>query len=139
LVVTNGCFDILHPGHLFLLEEARTRGKILLVGINSDETLRVLKGPGRPAIPEKDRVAHLCALEAVNAVCVFPELDAQKFIFKSLPDLYVKGGDYTMETINQDERMLLKSLGTKIEILPKFQSHSTSDLLKKFAESPKLT
>src|SRR3954468_20547795 len=89
LVVTNGCFDILHPGHLFLLEKAAALGKTLLVGVTGDAAIHQLKGPGRPTLPERDRLLMLCALEFVSHVCLFPELDAVAFLEKSRPDIYV--------------------------------------------------
>jgi rfaE bifunctional protein nucleotidyltransferase chain/domain len=131
LVVTNGCFDILHPGHVFLLEKARAMGKTLLVGLTGDAAIRKLKGPGRPALPEGDRLLILCGFETVSHVCLFPEYDAVAFLEKARPDIYVKGGDYTIETINQDERQLLHSQGVPIEIVPKFEDRSTSTILRK--------
>lgn len=135
LVATNGCFDILHPGHLFLFEQARMHGNCLVVGVNSDAQVRKLKGEARPAISENDRVMLLAALEAVSVVCVFPEEDARQFIMKCQPDTYVKGGDYTIDTINQDERHLLDRMKIRVEILPRFENHSTSTLLKQIVTS----
>jgi rfaE bifunctional protein nucleotidyltransferase chain/domain len=136
LVVTNGCFDLLHPGHIFVLEEARMRGNTLLVGVTSDESVRKLKGPTRPITPEANRAVLLAAMEAVSAVCVFPEVDACGFLLKSLPHLYVKGGDYTLDSINQLERRLLERLSVPIEILSRFECPSTSsflaDVVKRF-------
>jgi rfaE bifunctional protein nucleotidyltransferase chain/domain len=137
LVVTNGCFDVLHLGHVTCLQQARDQGDALLVGVTSDAGVRVLKGPGRPLNNEHDRAGVLAALESVDAVRVFPELDARAFLQAVRPDIYVKGGDYTLDTINQDERRLLEQLGVKIVILPAVPGKSTSALVEKIqAEEP---
>ena len=104
LVVTNGCFDILHLGHVTYFASARNYGDALLVGINGDEATRQLKGPGRPVNVEADRAAVLAALASVDGVCIFAEKTATKFLSAAKPDIYVKGGDYTLDTLNQDER-----------------------------------
>lgn len=137
LVVTNGCFDLIHPGHLFLLEKARALGNELLVGMTGDEAVAMLKGQGRPAMPERDRVLILSGLEAVTHVCLFPEIDAIGFLEKARPDVYVKGGDYTIETINQKERRLLEAFGCKIEILPRFESQSSTAIMQRILKGGK--
>jgi rfaE bifunctional protein nucleotidyltransferase chain/domain len=111
LVVTNGVFDILHLGHVTYLETARNFGDKLLVGINSDDATRQLKGAGRPVNPESDRAAVLAALESINGVCIFAEATATAFLAAARPDIYVKGGDYTLDTLNQDERCAVESAG----------------------------
>lgn len=131
LVVTNGCFDLLHLGHVTYLEHAKEQGDALLVGVTSDANVRTLKGPGRPLNSESDRAAVLAALQSVDAVHVFSELDARVFLQTVKPDIYVKGGDYTLDTINQDERRLLEKLGVKIVILPVVPGKSTSAMLEK--------
>ena len=131
LVVTNGCFDLLHLGHVTYLERARQQGDALLVGVTSDAGVRKLKGAGRPLNTAHERAAVLAALQSVDAVHVFPELDARVFLKSVKPDVYVKGGDYTLETINQDERRLLEELGVKIVLLPVVPGKSTSALLEK--------
>ncbi|MGD0813965.1 MAG: adenylyltransferase/cytidyltransferase family protein [Verrucomicrobiota bacterium] len=131
LVVTNGCFDLLHLGHVTYLEQARRQGDALLVGVTSDAGVRALKGTGRPLNRAEDRAAVLAALQSVDAVHVFPELDARDFLKSIVPDVYVKGGDYTLDTINQDERRLLEELGVKIVLLAVVAGKSTSALLKK--------
>lgn len=133
LVVSNGCFDLLHAGHVSLLEHARNAGQTLLVGINSDEAIRALKGNSRPIISESHRLRLLAAMEAVSAVCLFPELDACEFLLRSRPDVYVKGGDYTLETINQNERRLIEQLGARIEFSQKLEGLSTSVVLENIA------
>jgi rfaE bifunctional protein nucleotidyltransferase chain/domain len=133
LVVTNGCFDILHLGHVTYLETARNFGDALLVGINGDEATRQLKGAGRPVNSEDDRAAILAALESVSAVCIFAERTATKFLAAVQPDIYVKGGDYTLETLNQDERHAVESAGGKIKIIPFVPGKSTTALLEKIS------
>jgi rfaE bifunctional protein nucleotidyltransferase chain/domain len=131
LVVTNGCFDVLHLGHVTYLQQARDCGDALLVGVTSDANVRALKGAGRPLNSEYDRAAVLAALEATDAVFIFPELDARAFLEKARPDVYVKGGDYTVETINQDERRLLEHMGVQIVILGGVPGKSTTALLNR--------
>jgi len=133
LVVTNGCFDVLHLGHASYLEAARQEGDVLLVGVNSDVTVRELKGPDRPVNPEADRAALVAALASVDAVCIFPELRATRLIARAQPDVYVKGGDYTVETIPPEERQAAEFAGAKIRFLPVVPGKSTTGLLQKLA------
>jgi len=133
LVVTNGCFDILHLGHVTYLETARNFGDALLVGVNGDDAARQLKGAGRPVNSENDRAAILAALESVSAVCIFPEKTAVKFLAAAQPDIYVKGGDYTLDALNQDERRAVESAGGKIKIIPFVPGKSTTALLEKIS------
>lgn len=130
LVVTNGCFDLLHAGHVTYLEAARALGDLLLVGLNGDASVRALKGPGRPLNAEQDRATVLAALQAVDAVCIFPEPTATAFLTLARPDVYVKGGDYTLDTLNPDERRAVESAGGRIVILPLVPGRSTTALLK---------
>lgn len=131
LVVTNGCFDILHLGHVSYLQAARRLGDALLVGVTSDRNVQTLKGAGRPVNNEKDRAALIAALEAVDAVHIFSDLDARAFLSAVRPDVYSKGGDYTLESINQNERRLLEGMGCRIVILPGIPGKSTTGLLSK--------
>lgn len=133
LVVTNGCFDILHLGHVTYLEAARQLGNALLVGVNSDAAVRELKGAHRPVNSEGDRAAVLAALASVDGVCLFAERTATRFLEIVRPDIYVKGGDYTLETINQDERRAVEQSGGKVMILPIVPGKSTTALLEKIA------
>ncbi|HEY5296786.1 MAG TPA: D-glycero-beta-D-manno-heptose 1-phosphate adenylyltransferase [Verrucomicrobiae bacterium] len=133
LVVTNGCFDILHLGHVTYLETARNFGDALLVGVNGDEATRQLKGAGRPVNSENERAAILAALESVSAVCIFSEKTAVKFLERAQPDIYVKGGDYTLETLDQDERRAVESSGGKIKLIPFVPGKSTTALLEKIS------
>jgi len=131
LVVTNGCFDLLHAGHVSYLETARSEGDVLLVGLNGDESVRQRKGPSRPVNPQADRARVLAALACVDAVCIFPEKSAARFLALAQPDIYVKGGDYTLETLNQEERRNVESAGGRIVLIPFVPGHSTSSLLEK--------
>jgi D-glycero-beta-D-manno-heptose 1-phosphate adenylyltransferase len=131
LVATNGCFDLLHPGHLLMLERARDLGRTLLVGVTGDAAVRILKGANRPAAPEQDRLLMLAGFEAVSFVCLFPDLNAVGFLEKARPDIYVKGGEYSLETINQEERRTLEALGTSIKFLPMLKERSTSALMRR--------
>jgi rfaE bifunctional protein nucleotidyltransferase chain/domain len=134
LVVTNGVFDIIHSGHIQYLERAKSLGATLMVGLTGDEAVKILKGNDRPLVSEIGRATVISALEFVDAVCVFPQVDACSFLEGVHPDLYVKGGDYTMQTINQKERRLLQKLNVAIQILPLLPGHSTSALLRNAAE-----
>lgn len=133
LVVTNGCFDLLHLGHVTCLENARNHGDALLVGVNSDASVGQLKGPGRPVNSESDRAAVLAALESVGAVCIFSDKTAVRFLTAAQPDIYVKGGDYTLETVNREERRVVERAGGKVVIVPIVPGKSTTSLLKKFS------
>jgi rfaE bifunctional protein nucleotidyltransferase chain/domain len=133
LVVTNGCFDILHLGHVDYLERARTTGDALLVGINADASVRELKGPSRPINSEYDRAAVTASLQAVDGVYVFSEKAATNFLALIKPDIYVKGGDYTLDTLNQEERRTVEAAGGKIIIIPFVPGKSTTTLLEKIS------
>ena len=131
LVVTNGCFDLLHLGHVVYLEAARNLGDALLIGVNGDDSVRQLKGDTRPVNSEADRAAVLAALQSVDAACIFGEKTATRFLAAAQPDIYVKGGDYTLETVNQDERRAVESGGGRIVIIPFVPGKSTTALLEK--------
>jgi rfaE bifunctional protein nucleotidyltransferase chain/domain len=137
LVATNGCFDLLHVGHVRYLKTARTLGDVLVVGLNGDESVRALKGPGRPINKAADRAEVLSALESVDLVTIFPETRATTFIQAVEPDIYIKGGDYRVETLNEDERALLEKIGARIEIVPFLEGYSTSRLLAKMQSAQK--
>jgi D-glycero-beta-D-manno-heptose 1-phosphate adenylyltransferase len=131
LVVTNGCFDLLHVGHVHYLQAARALGDALVVGLNGDRSVRELKGNGRPINNERDRAEVLAALECVDLVTIFPQMRAAQFISVSNPAIYVKGGDYTCDTLNAKERAVLKKIGAEIRILPFEKGYSTSLLLER--------
>ena len=131
LVVTNGCFDLLHAGHVSYLEQAAALGDLLLVGCNGDESVRQLKGKGRPLNLEADRALVLSALESVGSVAVFPERRAEDFLRLAKPDVYVKGGDYTPETLDAGERVAVESGGGEIVIIPFVPGKSTTDIIQR--------
>jgi rfaE bifunctional protein nucleotidyltransferase chain/domain len=133
VVLTNGCFDILHVGHVTYLGQARTLGDRLVVGLNSDASVRALKGPGRPINTEADRAAVLRALSCVDEVVVFDELTPERLIRDIRPDVYVKGGDYDERTL--PERDLVRSLGGTVRILDHVPGRSTSALVALMSNS----
>ncbi len=131
LIFTNGCFDILHRGHVEVLIRAGQLGDRLLVGLNSDDSVRRLKGAGRPLQPEIDRAACLAALECVDAVVVFDQDTPAELIAALQPDIMVKGGDYTPEQLS--ERQVVEAGGGKVVILPLVEGRSTTTLLDRVA------
>lgn len=131
VVATNGCFDLLHVGHVRYLAAARRLGDVLVVGLNGDESVRALKGEGRPLNSEHDRAEVLAALESVNYVTIFPQVRATAFLEASQPAVYVKGGDYKLETLNPEERGTLQRCGAAVEIIPFEKGYSTTGLLEK--------
>jgi rfaE bifunctional protein nucleotidyltransferase chain/domain len=137
LVATNGCFDLLHVGHVRYLQAARALGDLLAVGVNGDQSARELKGPGRPLNNEHDRAEVLAALEDVDLVVIFPELRATRFIEAAAPAVYVKGGDYTLETLNTEERGALQKVGADVRIVPFENGFSTTRLLEQLRREAK--
>jgi len=133
LVVTNGCFDLLHVGHVRYLEQAASLGASLLVGINDDAGVRELKGSSRPLNSDQERAEVLAALRCVAAVCIFPGSRAIDFLQQSQPEIYVKGGDYTLDDLYPPERTVLENLGSQIELLPLVPGKSTSNLVEKIS------
>jgi D-glycero-beta-D-manno-heptose 1-phosphate adenylyltransferase len=131
VVATNGCFDLLHVGHLRYLTDARGLGDFLWVGLNGDASVRDLKGPGRPLVCEADRAELLAAWRVVDAVTIFPGVRATDFLRAVQPDVYVKGGDYTAESLDPGEAAVLRDCGAKIEIVRLVPGRSTSNLVKK--------
>jgi len=131
VVVTNGCFDLLHVGHVRFLQEARALGDALLVGLNGDASVRELKGAGRPVNAEADRAEVLAALGCVDAVVVFPEKRATRFLEAAQPDTYVKGGDYRPEDLDADEQAAVKKAGGQVKVLRLTPGRSTSAVLAK--------
>jgi len=131
VVFTNGCFDLLHQGHIRYLERARALGDLLVVAINSDESVRRLKGPGRPVVAADQRAEVLAALEAVDAVLVFDELDPERVIRALRPDVLVKGGDWTVDRIVGAE--FVQSRGGVVRSLPYVAGTSTTELIRRIA------
>ena len=134
LVLTNGCFDILHVGHVDYLERARELGDALVVALNSDRSVRELKGPSRPVNSEEDRARVVSALRAVDYVVVFDSLRATEVIRALRPALYAKGGDYTPDSLNAEELAALHEVGTDIRILPLVPGRSTTAILARAAQ-----
>jgi rfaE bifunctional protein nucleotidyltransferase chain/domain len=133
LVVTNGCFDLLHRGHVTYLESARNLGDALLLGLNADASVRELKGAQRPLNGEDDRAMVIASLESVSGVCIFPERTAETFLSLAQPDIYAKGGDYTIDSLNLDERRMVERFGGEVVILPVVPGRSTTALLEKIS------
>lgn len=131
VVWTNGCFDILHVGHILYLQEARKQGDIMVVGLNSDASVRENKGADRPVVCESDRAQVLSALECVDYIIIFDDKAPMPLLEKLQPDVYAKGGDYTLDTIVQEERQLVESYGGAIAIIPGRQGQSTTCIINK--------
>ncbi len=127
LVFTNGCFDLLHRGHVEHLAQARALGDVLVVGVNSDASVRRLKGAGRPRVAEADRAAALAALESVDAVTVFDEDTPLELIGMLLPDVLIKGGDYELDGIVGRE--VVEEAGGEVRVLPFLEGYSTTAIL----------
>lgn len=135
IVATNGCFDLLHFGHVSYLQRAKKLGNLLVVGLNGDLSVRQLKGPGRPLVPQQQRAQVIAALACVDAVVIFPEKRAHRFLGTVQPDIYVKGGDYRPETLDARERAVLTAIGSKVRILPFVKGFSTTRLIEKIRKA----
>ena len=137
VVFTNGCFDILHIGHVRYLQDARALGDVLVVGVNSDESVRRLKGPDRPVVTEFERVEILAALECVDYVTIFPEETPVELILSIKPDVHVKGGDYKPEDL--PEANAVRSVGGRVEIVTytstETEGWSTTNLIGKIMQA----
>jgi len=127
IAFANGCFDILHVGHVRYLQGARQQGDVLVVGVNSDRSVAALKGPGRPILDAEARCELVAALEGVDYVVVFDEMTAERVLRELRPDVHCKGTDYSQETV--PEREVMKSLGGAVRIVGDPKVHSTRDLL----------
>jgi rfaE bifunctional protein nucleotidyltransferase chain/domain len=134
LVFTNGCFDLLHPGHVQTLEAARALGEALVVGVNSDASVRELKGEGRPIVSEQERAELLAALECVDAVVIFDDLTPREAIAALLPDLLVKGGDWPGDQIIGREEV--EAAGGRVVSVPVVPTYSTTAILKSLRDLP---
>ena len=132
VVFTNGCFDILHAGHVRYLNEARAQGDCLVLGLNSDESVRRLKGPSRPVNNELDRAEVVGALESVDYVVLFGEQTAETLIAKVRPAVYVKGGDYTLDTL--PEAKIVQSYGGRVHFVQMVPGRSTTNVIRKIAQ-----
>jgi len=129
IVTTNGCFDLLHWGHISYLNEARALGDVLICGVNSDESVQKLKGPSRPLVEEHTRLLQLSGIEAVDFVFLFPEDTPEAFLEIVRPDIHVKGGDYDPEKL--PEREVVEKHGGKVKCLSLVSGFSTSSLIEK--------
>ena len=129
VVLANGCFDVLHAGHVRYLQGARALGEVLVVGINSDNQVARLKGQGRPILPESERAEIVASLEAVSFVTVFDEPTVTELLLALKPDIHAKGTDYTEETV--PERDVVRSFGGKVRIVGDPKDHSTSELISR--------
>ena len=127
LVFTNGCFDILHVGHVRYLEAARALGDLLVVGINTDAQVRALKGAGRPFVTERERAEVIASLRAVDLVTIFPEPTVETLLLAIRPDIHAKGTDYTADTV--PEREVVRSYGGRVAIVGDPKDHSSSNML----------
>jgi D-beta-D-heptose 7-phosphate kinase/D-beta-D-heptose 1-phosphate adenosyltransferase len=134
VVFTNGCFDLLHLGHVRYLAQARSFGDALVVALNSDRSVRTLKGEGRPILNERERAEVLAALQAVDYVVIFDEGTPRELIAKLLPDVLVKGGDWPLDEIVG--RVEVEAAGGKVLSLPYVEGSSTTDIIKKIKDLP---
>jgi D-beta-D-heptose 7-phosphate kinase/D-beta-D-heptose 1-phosphate adenosyltransferase len=135
VVWTNGCFDILHVGHITYLIHAREKGDVLVVGLNSDKSVSENKGPNRPVVNERNRAMVLSALECVDYVSIFDDKTPMALLEALEPDVYAKGGDYTLETIVQEERRLVEGYGGSIAIIPGVEGASTTSIIEKVQQA----
>jgi rfaE bifunctional protein nucleotidyltransferase chain/domain len=129
IVLANGCFDVLHVGHVRYLSAAKALGDKLIVAVNADESVRKLKGEGRPAMPENERAELLAALEAVDAVLIFSELDVRAVIREIRPDVHAKGTDYTAESVPERDEVV--ACGGRVAIVGDPKDHSASEFLRR--------
>src|SRR6058998_559442 len=135
VVATNGCFDLLHAGHVRYLQAARTLGDFLAIGLNGDNSVRELKGSGRPVTTESDLAELLAALQCVDLVTIFPQRRATQFIAAVKPAIYVKGGDYRSETLDEEEHAVLNEIGAEIHLIPFEAGYSTSRLIEQICKT----
>jgi rfaE bifunctional protein nucleotidyltransferase chain/domain len=128
VIFTNGCFDILHRGHVDYLEKAKKLGHILIVGLNSDESVKKIKGENRPIVPQDDRALVLSALGCVDYVCIFDQETPEELIKKLIPDVLVKGGDWEKENIVG--RKIVEENGGKVLTIPEVEGRSTQKIIQ---------
>lgn len=132
VVFTNGCFDLLHRGHVAYLSDAKALGDVLMVGLNDDHSVRRLKGPKRPLMPLEDRAAILAALIMVDYVCPFSEDTPEAMLTRLRPDILVKGGDYTVDQVIG--RCLVEEAGGRVMILPLHNGRSTTGIIERILD-----
>ena len=131
VVVTNGCFDLLHVGHVKMLENAKTLGSKLIVGVNSDRAVKLLKGKGRPINKEKDRARVIAALQSVDLVVMVDDVRVGDFLEVVRPSVWAKGGDYTLKTLDKGEVKVANRLKAKIALIPPVNGVSTTNVIKR--------
>jgi rfaE bifunctional protein nucleotidyltransferase chain/domain len=129
IVLANGCFDLLHVGHIRYLEGAKALGDLLVVGVNSDEQVRAQKGDGRPFLPERERAEIIAAIRAVDYVTIFAESTVEQLLLSIRPDVHAKGTDYTEETV--PERDVVRSYGGRVAIVGDPKDHSTTEMIRR--------
>jgi len=134
IVFANGCFDLLHVGHVRYLEAARALGDLLVVGVNGDEQVRALKGEGRPFVPERERAEVVASLRAVDLVTIFHEPTVETLLLAVRPDVHAKGTDYTEETV--PERDVVRSFGGRVQIVGDPKDHSSTEMAKRVTGEP---
>lgn len=134
IVLANGCFDVLHAGHVRYLQGARALGDVLVVAVNADQQVELLKGAGRPILTEQDRAELVASLEAVDLVTIFSEPTVEQLLLQLRPDIHAKGTDYTEDTV--PEREVVRSYGGRVAIVGDPKDHSTSELIAAFASEP---
>lgn len=134
-VLTNGCFDLLHPGHLSYLRAAKERGDVLWIALNGDKSVQALKGLTRPVMLEAERAYMLAGLEVIDGIVIFDTMRLDKEILALSPDVYVKAGDYTLETLNEQERLALEQVSARVEFIPFLEGYSTTGLIQKIARA----
>jgi len=130
IILTNGCFDVLHVGHVRYLRGAKALGGRVIVAVNADETVRLLKGAGRPRMPAEERAEVLAALADVDAVVIFSEPDVRALLREIRPEIHAKGTDYTPETV--PERDVVREVGGRVEIVGDPKDHSASELIRRW-------
>jgi D-glycero-beta-D-manno-heptose 1-phosphate adenylyltransferase len=131
IVLANGCFDLLHAGHVRYLEGAKMLGDLLIVGINSDEQTRRLKGVGRPLVPADQRAEIISSLDVVDFVTIFPEPTVTELLLALKPDIHAKGTDYTEDSV--PERNVVRSFGGRVAIVGDPKDHSSSEIIEKIS------
>jgi D-beta-D-heptose 7-phosphate kinase/D-beta-D-heptose 1-phosphate adenosyltransferase len=135
VVFTNGCFDLLHSGHIHLFREARKKGDVFIVAVNDDSSIRKIKGTSRPIFPLKERIEILAAMEDIDYLASFSEETPQKIIARLLPDVLVKGGDWKPEEVVGKREV--EDAGGEVEIIPYLEGRSSSDIVKRIVSSAK--
>jgi rfaE bifunctional protein nucleotidyltransferase chain/domain len=133
VVFANGCFDVLHAGHVRYLEGAKSLGDLLVVGVNSDDQVSKQKGAGRPILPARERAELVASLESVDLVTIFDEPTVEELLLTLRPDVHAKGTDYTVDTV--PEREVVKSFGGQVAIVGDPKDHSTSDMIARLMET----